>query len=336
MRGFLLGIVCLIGILVGCTDQSDTDQANEINKLKKQLEQLSLEKDNLEEEKNTLELAMSEEANRDYSMILAKDIEKYPYALYKTASIDIDEDGEDEIIELHVDAGKMENGRYGWDDGQKWLLVVKDGDKTYPLFDEYVQLGYIEFSTTFYERKPLIVMINAQHSDRTVQSFKFDKDEQGYLKETFYKKENTNNHYNETASHAFFQEAFQFIDMAFTTNASFIQESEKNLQDDEKRWLTIGPMLENISNAERLLKMATDLNPELNVSLANLINLLYQIDNKPPTSEQMNQLKSIQAVFKEIDTANLILKEENQIHPDIVEKVHKVELILKNHTETNS
>lgn len=124
--------------------------------------------------------------------------------------------------------------------------------------------------------------------------------------------------------------------MAFTTNASFLQESEKDLQDDEKRWLAIGPMLEDISHAERLLKMATDLNPELNVSLANLINLLYQIDNKPPTSEQMNQLKSIQAVFKEIDTANLILKEKYQIHPDIVEKVHKVELILNNDTETNS
>ncbi|MCM3359614.1 hypothetical protein [Psychrobacillus sp. MER TA 171] len=338
MRGFLLGIVCLIGILVGCTDQSDTDQANEINKLKKQLEQLSLEKDNLEEEKNTLELAMSEEANRDYSMILAKDIEKYPYALYKTASIDIDEDGEDEIIELHVDAGKMENGRYGWDDGQKWLLVVKDGDKTYPLFDEYVQLGYIDFSTTTFEKKPLIVMIKAQHSDRTVQSFKFDKDEQGYLKETFYKKENTNNHYNETASYAFFQEAFQFIDMAFTTNASFIQESEKDLQDEEKRWLAIGPMIEDISNAERLLEMATNLNPELTVvSLANLINLLYQIDNKPPTSEQMNQLKSIQGVFKEIDSANSILEEENRIHPEIVEMVEKVNLILKkNNSETES
>ena len=337
MRGLLVGIVCLIGILVGCTDQSDTDQANEINKLKKQLEQLSLEKDTLVEEKNALELAMNEEVNKDYSMILAKDIEKYPVALYKTTKIDIDGDGEDEIIELHVDAGKMENGRYGWDDGQKWLLVVKDGDKTYPLFDEYVQLGYIDFSTTMFERKPLIVMIKAQHSDRTVQSFKFDKDEHGYLKETFYKKENTNNHYNETASYAFFQEAFQFIDMAFTTNASFIQESEKDLQDEEKRWLAIGPMLEDISNAERLLEMATDLNPKLNVSLADLISLLYQIDNKPPTTDQMNQLKSIQDVFKEIDSANLILEEENRIHPEIVEMVEKVNLILKkNNSETES
>ena len=100
MRGLLLGIVCLIGILVGCADQSDTDQANEINKLKKQLEQLSLEKDTLKEEKTTLELAMNEEVNKDYSMILAKDIEKYPVALYKTTKIDIDGDGEDDGEEM--------------------------------------------------------------------------------------------------------------------------------------------------------------------------------------------------------------------------------------------
>ncbi|MER2009496.1 MAG: hypothetical protein ABS939_18850, partial [Psychrobacillus sp.] len=82
----------------------------------------------------------------------------------------------------------------------------------------------------------------------------------------------------------------------------------------------------------------TNLNPELTVvSLANLINLLYQLDNKPPTSEQMNQLKSIQGVFKEIDSANSILEEENRIHPEIVEMVEKVNLILKkNNSETES
>lgn len=180
-------------------------------------------------------------------------------------------------------------------------------------------------------------MIKAQHSDRTVQRFIFDKDEQLYFKETFYKKENSNNHYNQTASYAFFQEAFQLIDMAFTTKSAFIQEeNENNLLDDEKRRLAIGPMLADISNAQRLLEMTTNLNPELSVSLADIIDLLYQINNDPPTADQMNLLKSIQVIFKEIDTTNVILKEENQIHPDIVEKVDKVDLILKDSVETES
>lgn len=51
MRVLVLVIVCLIGILVGCTDQSDSDQTQEIHELKKQLEQLTEEKDNLQEEK---------------------------------------------------------------------------------------------------------------------------------------------------------------------------------------------------------------------------------------------------------------------------------------------
>src|SRR4051794_25029261 len=87
MRRLLLGIVCLVGILVGCTDQSNTDQTKDINELKEQIEQLSLEKDALlntvEEERKALELAMNQQVNNDYSMILAKDIEKYPQTLYK-------------------------------------------------------------------------------------------------------------------------------------------------------------------------------------------------------------------------------------------------------------
>ena len=198
MRRLLLGIVCLVGILVGCTDQSNTDQTKDINELKEQIEQLSLEKDALlntvEEERKALELAMNQQVNNDYSMILAKDIEKYPQTLYKKTTVDIDGDGEEEVIELYVNAGKMENGLFAWDDGQNWLLVVKDGEKTYPLFDDYVQLGSIDFSTTTFDRKPGIVMIKTQHSDRTVQKFTYDENEKGYQKETFYKKENTNNH----------------------------------------------------------------------------------------------------------------------------------------------
>ena len=151
-------------------------------------------------------------------------------------TVDIDGDGEEEVIELYVNAGKMENGLFAWDDGQNWLLVVKDGEKTYPLFDDYVQLGSIDFSTTTFDRKPGIVMIKTQHSDRTVQKFTYDKNEKGYQKETFYKKENTNDHYNQPASYAFFKDAYKLMDMAFTTKTiSVLEASEKTLQDSQER-----------------------------------------------------------------------------------------------------
>ena len=238
MWRLLLGIVCIVGILVGCTKQSNIGQTKDINELNEKIEQLSLEKDALlntvEEERKALELAMNQQLNNDYSMILAEDIGKYPQTLYKTTTVDIDGDGEEEAIELYVNAGKMENGLFAWDDGQNWLLIVKDGEKTYPLFDDFVQLGSIDFSTTTFDKKPRIVMIKAQHSDRTVQIFTYDKDEKGYLKETFYKKENTNNHYNKAASYAFFNDAFKLMEMAFTTKAlSVLEASEKSLQDSQ-------------------------------------------------------------------------------------------------------
>jgi len=329
MRKLLLGIVILTCILSGCTDRSNTDQTDEINELKKQIEQISLEKDTLintiEEEKKALELAMNEQINNDYSMIVAKDIEKYPQTLYKTTTLDTDGDGEEEVIELYVNAGKTEDGLYAWDDGQTWLLVVKDGEKTYPLFDDFVQLGSIDFSTAQFDGKPGIVMIMRSHSDRIVRKFTYNKDDNGYQKVTFYKKENTNNQDNQPASYAFFNDAFKIMDMAFTSKTLPVLEAdEKALQDDQKRRAIIGPILDDTFNAERFLEMAAELNRELNVSLDGAIDLLYQMESKPPTAEQMNQLKLIHDVFKEIGTDDLIIEEENQIKPEVKEKLQRL------------
>ena len=42
----------------------------------------------------------------------------------------------------------------------------------------------------------------------------------------------------------------------------------------------------------------------------------------------MNQLTSIHNVFKEIGTSDLINNEENRIHPEIVEKLQRIDFIL--------
>lgn len=48
----------------------------------------------------------------------------------------------------------------------------------------------------------------------------------------------------------------------------------------------------------------------------------------PPTTEQMNQLRSIHNVFKENENADLIIEEENQIHPDIMERLQRIDFIV--------
>ena len=59
-----------------------------------------------------------------------------------------------------------------------------------------------------------------------------------------------------------------------------------------------------------------------------MIDLLNQMVNNPPTAEQMNQLKSIHNVFKEIETDDLIIEEKNQIHPAVKDMFQRLDSIL--------
>ena len=87
----------------------------------------------------------------------------------------------------------------------------------------------------------------------------------------------------------------------------------------------IEPILVDVYNAQRLLEIVAELNRELNVSLDGAIDLLNQMVNKPPTDEQMNQLRSIHDVFKDIGIDDLIIEKENQIHPEVKEKLQRID-----------
>ncbi len=329
MKRFFPGIVFLIaGILAGCTNQVNADPANDLNELKKQIEQLSIENDALQ---NTVEEQRKElEAmNNDYAIIPAKEIENYPRSLYKEMALDIDQDGEDEIIELYVNAEKMANGLFAWDDGQTWLLAVKDGEETYPLFDNFVQLGSLDISTTTIDGKPSIIMLESWHSDIYIHKFIYDPDANGFVKETFYKKENVNQQYNSPASYAFFKDAYELMEQAFTVKAAeALETSENNLQELKDRAAIFDPILVDLWRAQRLFEIVGLLNPDLHVSLQKAVNLLNQMVKTTPTLEQMNQLRQIHGIFKEGGIDDLVMDEENQIHPDFTKKLQRMDLIL--------
>jgi len=65
--------------------------------------------------------------------------------LLDSTDVDLNGDGKDEIIELYTTAQRDSSGEVLWDDGQKWFLIVKDKNKEYVLFDEYVQLGVLDY-----------------------------------------------------------------------------------------------------------------------------------------------------------------------------------------------
>ena len=331
MKRFLAGILLLVitGTLVACTNQTNANQSNEIIELGKQIEQLTMENKDLqktvEEQKKIIEDMM----NKSSSVIHKKDIESYPRSLYKEASFDIDHDGQEEIIELYVNAEKMENGLFAWDDGQTWLLVVKDGEDTYPLFDDFVQLGSINFSTANFDGKPGIAMIETWHGDKFIHKFAYDQNEKGFVKETFYKNENPFQQYNQPASYAFFKDAYELMQQAFTEKAvNALEANDLNLKEMRDRAEIFNPIEVDLWNAQRLFETVSELNPELSVSLDRVIDLLNDMVKEQPTEGQFMQLRNICEVFKENDISQLIIEEENQIHPDIMEKLQKIEFIL--------
>jgi hypothetical protein len=126
------------------------------------------------------------------TVITAKAVESYPISLYDQTEFDLDGDGEDEKIELHVNAAKAEDGEFAWDDGQDWLLVVKDGDVTYPLFDGWVQIGKLTFWLLESGEKPMLILLQTGTADFTLKEFTFNSEKNGYVSETIYRPEDVN------------------------------------------------------------------------------------------------------------------------------------------------
>jgi len=65
------------------------------------------------------------------------------YTLLEKYEIDFDNDNTNETVELYAQV-EIYEGEYMWDDGQRWMFLVRDGESTFVLFDDYVQLGTIK------------------------------------------------------------------------------------------------------------------------------------------------------------------------------------------------
>lgn len=68
--------------------------------------------------------------------------------LLNQRAVDIDSDSNQEQIEVYTAAERLPDGTMAWDDGQKWFVLVKDGNKEYLLFNEFIQLGELKYWTS--------------------------------------------------------------------------------------------------------------------------------------------------------------------------------------------
>ena len=101
--------------------------------------------------------------------------------LLDSYNFDFDEDGTDETIAIYTAAQKDSNGNIAWDDGQNWLLVVQDEDKDYELFNNYVQLGNINFYVYTQDDDYYISTLQTGTAGLTMTQYEYDKDNNKFI-----------------------------------------------------------------------------------------------------------------------------------------------------------
>ena len=83
-------------------------------------------------------------------------LETEDLTLLERMYFDVFNDGKDESIELYTSAERGPDGLMWWDTGHRWLLLVRNKDKIFPLFDDWVQHGQIEFCVVAFNKSRIV------------------------------------------------------------------------------------------------------------------------------------------------------------------------------------
>lgn len=108
------------------------------------------------------------------------------YTILDSYNYDVDGDGEEEAIALYTTAQRDNSGEIMWDDGQLWILVVHDSDKDYELYNNYLQLGSLQFyAFTSNDRFHIATVENTTAGLKLV-DYVFNKDDNSFTPEIHY------------------------------------------------------------------------------------------------------------------------------------------------------
>jgi len=116
-------------------------------------------------------------------------IEKYPKTMLNQMKFDIMHNGTEQSIEMYADVQEVvQDGQqeYAWDDGQRWLLIVRDGARTYPLFDDWVQLGKLTFWLIEEDDTPMLLLLSTGTAEFHLQSYVYDKQADEFIRKSIY------------------------------------------------------------------------------------------------------------------------------------------------------
>ena len=95
--------------------------------------------------------------------------------------IDFNGDGYEEIIGMYVAAERDDNGEIMWDDGQRWVLVVHVDNKDYVLYDDYVQLGSIQFNVFTADDDFNIVTKSVRTASLDLSQYKYNETNDSFI-----------------------------------------------------------------------------------------------------------------------------------------------------------
>jgi hypothetical protein len=100
-----------------------------------------------------------------------------PRSLLVDEALDLTGDGVRERVQLYVDAESGPDGRLHWDDGQRWVLLVRADGGVYTLLDRYVQIGGLRFwvMEEAGEEAPRLVLLHAAGAGISLTSFRYQQ-----------------------------------------------------------------------------------------------------------------------------------------------------------------
>ncbi len=178
---FSLLFISLIIVGIILLFENNNIQTNEI----KTITTSSSEKteENKESEENKVD-------NQKKTMIFASDkkISTENLTLLDSYSVDVNKDGLEDVIEMYTSAMRNSNGEMMWDDGQNWLLIVKEKDHVYVLFEGYVQLGTIKYRV-FTEGEQNIfhlLAIRTGSAEMVITDYIYNKEDNGFEQKVIY------------------------------------------------------------------------------------------------------------------------------------------------------
>lgn len=110
----------------------------------------------------------------------------FPKSRYSHLSTEVMHNHRAQTIALYVDAEKGPDGQWGWDDGQRWLLVVQDAQTTYPLFDGRIQLGDLAFWVIDDGGERSIVLLETGTAHLKLRTYRYDAEKDAFVESVVY------------------------------------------------------------------------------------------------------------------------------------------------------